>query len=78
MSRAALRRVLHSALDETAGPLVVDMCGVQFMDAAGIGALIDATRRAGTIGRRVLVRNPSAAVRRLVEVLGPGLPFETD
>lgn len=76
MSVAALRRSLMRALEETTGTLVLDLSGVRFMDASGVGALVDVNNKAAESGREVVVTRPSAVVRRMISILGPAWPIE--
>jgi anti-anti-sigma factor len=48
----------------------LDLSGVTFMDSSGIRVLIDAHRRVEAAGDRLVVANPSRAVRRLLEISG--------
>jgi anti-sigma B factor antagonist len=50
--------------------LVVDLCGVRFMDASGIGALVGAQRLADHAGLGFTLRRPSPGVARLLKVTG--------
>ena len=50
--------------------LVVDLAGVTFVDASGIGALIRALRRAQDSGRWFAVRSPTAPVAKALQVSG--------
>lgn len=52
------------------GDVVLDIAGVDFMDSSALRVLIEAHDRAGAAGRRLVLRSPSAAVRRLFEVSG--------
>jgi anti-anti-sigma factor len=47
-------------------PLTVEMADVTFMDSSGLSVLVGASRA----GVTVVLRSPSLAVRRLVEVSG--------
>jgi anti-sigma B factor antagonist len=53
-----------------AGDVVLDVSGIEFIDSSGLRVLIDAHRRAGDAGRRLVISRPSAAVRRLFEISG--------
>jgi len=53
---------------EPADVLLLDMSGVSFIDAAGVGALIAIRNCADRAGRRVIVVNPSRCVRRILEL----------
>ena len=62
---AALARVPPGGL----GPRVVlDLEGVEFMDAAGIGCLVRARHRLARRGGALVVRRPSRSARRLLEL----------
>ena len=49
--------------------IVVDMADVEFVDSSGLRSLIRA-RADGADGREVVVRDPSAATLRLLDVTG--------
>jgi len=40
------------------------------MDSSGLRVLVEATTRAADEGRELIISNPSAAVRRVVEISG--------
>jgi anti-anti-sigma factor len=69
-----LQTVVRSIAANHAGPLVFDLSGLRYIDSAGIAVLLDAASRRGT----VRLRDPSAAVRRVVELTGLSevLPLE--
>lgn len=71
LTAAELRRVLQAAIDEAGPRVAVDLGGVEFIDAAGIGALADARAWAHRRGKRLVVQRPSTAVTRLLDLLGP-------
>jgi anti-anti-sigma factor len=58
--------------------LVLDLRGVTFMDASGIGVLLGAHRMARACGLRFALQSPSPALRRVLEISGVSrvLPFE--
>ena len=58
---------LPSGLGEA---LVIDMSEVTFMDSSGLRVLIDLNRRAGEAGVALVVRAPSRAVARIIEISG--------
>jgi anti-anti-sigma factor len=68
----ATSRAMRDALATGPGPahLEVDLSGVTFMDASGIGVLLAARQRAVDGGGSLILRAPSWAVRRLAGVLG--------
>jgi anti-anti-sigma factor len=65
-SATAVREALHSAIDAGAGDLVVDVSGVDLVDATGLGVLLGAHRRASRAGRRLVLQDASP---RLVRIL---------
>lgn len=69
----ALQTELQRVLATHPGSLVFDMSAVRFMDSSGIAALL---RCVGQVAD-LRVRNPSRAVRRIIEASGsaPALPM---
>ena len=65
----AIRRLLMAAISGGDVHLAVDMSGVTFLGAAGIGVLVDAANRAREAGGGLSLLAPSRQVRRLVDVL---------
>jgi anti-anti-sigma factor len=63
---AEMREALHAAIDAGAGDLIVDASGVDLVDATGLGVLLGAHHRAARAGRRVVLRDASP---RLVRIL---------
>jgi anti-sigma B factor antagonist len=61
-----MREALHAAVDAGAADLIVDVSGVDMVDATGLGVLLGAHRRADRAGRRLVLRDASP---RLVRVL---------
>lgn len=59
-------------IDEACRPVIVDLAAVSFFDAAGIKFLrrVDRVARLGSTS--LCVRNPSADVRRLLEIVELG------
>jgi anti-sigma B factor antagonist len=70
-SRDRLLEAGHAALrrDGCHG-VVLDLEGVQFVDSTGIGAFVELAAEAEDHGATFEIRNPSARVRRLLEVTG--------
>ena len=56
-SAADARTVLHSAVDDGAGDLVLDLTELDSWDATGLGVIMGAHRRAGRCGRRLVLRD---------------------
>jgi anti-anti-sigma factor len=61
-----LRRRLQAAIDVGAGDLVLDVGQVTVLDAAGLGMLVAAHRRAGRAGRRLVLRSVPPSVGRVL------------
>jgi anti-sigma B factor antagonist len=57
---------VESAVADTPERLIFDFSGLRFMDSAGIAVLLGAANRVETIE----LRDPSPAVRRVVELTG--------
>ena len=65
----AIRRFLMAAISGGDVHLAVDMSGVTFIGAAGIGVLVAAANRARQAGGSLSLLAPSPQVRRLLDVL---------
>ncbi len=63
-----VRLAVHAALDDGSGDLFVDLRDVEMLDATGLGMLVGAHRRAGRSGRRLVLRNLSPQLERLLRV----------
>jgi anti-sigma B factor antagonist len=67
MSNAdALKATVASVTADHPDRLIIDFSGLRFMDSAGIAVLVDAASKVPT----VQLRDPSPAVRRVVEITG--------
>jgi anti-sigma B factor antagonist len=53
-----------------AGDITIDMSDVEFIDSSGLRVIIDVHQRAEEVDRRLVLRSPSSAVARLVEIAG--------
>jgi len=65
--------VLWKSVEEASvdsGPLVLDVAGVTFMDSAGVNLLLRLRQRLGDVPEAVVLRHPSATVRRVLEMAG--------
>jgi len=62
------RWAVHEAVDAGSGDLVVDLQDVELLDATGLGMLVGAHRRARRAGRRLVLRNLSPQLTRLLRV----------
>jgi anti-sigma B factor antagonist len=52
------------------GDFCLDMSGVEFMDSSGLRVIIELHQRAEADSRRLVLRAPSQAVGRLLEISG--------
>lgn len=65
---APARDALHAALAAGSGRLVVDLSGVELLDATGLGVLVGAHRRARLAGRELVLRDAPPRVARLLSL----------
>ena len=57
-------------LDAGIRQIVLDLSDLTYCDAAGVGFLLAAQRKARTTGRELIVRHPSRPVRRVLAITG--------
>jgi anti-sigma B factor antagonist len=50
--------------------VVLDVAGIEFIDSSGLRVLVEANQRAAAAERRLVIRKPSTAVTRLLEISG--------
>jgi len=60
------RDSLDAALRSGSGALVVDLADVELLDAAGLGVLVGAHRRADRAGRRLVLRAVPPRLSRIL------------
>jgi anti-anti-sigma factor len=63
---ADVRAALAHAIERGVGDLVVDLHGVDLVDATGLGVLVGAHRRAERAGRRIVLRMIPERIDRLL------------
>ena len=76
-SVGALSGTLAEAVDLDDADVVVDLSGVEFMDASILGALVSARLTLRARSRSLTLRAPSAAAERVLVICGladPGCP----
>jgi anti-anti-sigma factor len=61
-----VRTALTDAVDRGVDDLVVDMSGVELLDATGLGVLVGTHRRAENAGRRLVLHNVPDRIERLL------------
>jgi anti-sigma B factor antagonist len=67
------RDAFCSIVDEVlarARPVVIDLTGVEFLDSSGLGALLDARRRALALGIDLRIAGEHGSVARLLQRTG--------
>jgi anti-anti-sigma factor len=67
-STAELRDVLHAQLDSSAGDVVLDLGDVDFVDLTALRMIAVASRYAALQGHRLLLRDCTPLVRRLLHL----------
>jgi len=67
-SAADVRVALHDAVDRGTGDIVIDLRGVDHIDATGLGVLVGAYRRAQRGERRLILRAVPPRIQRLLTV----------
>jgi anti-sigma B factor antagonist len=63
---ADVRAALTEAVDTGVGDLLVDLRGVELVDATGLGVLVGTHRRADRAGRRLVLTTVPPRVERLL------------
>ena len=63
---ADARCVLHDAVDQGQGDLVLDLTALEFWDATGLGVIMGTHRRAGRRNRRLVLRGVPPRLHRLL------------
>jgi anti-anti-sigma factor len=66
---AAVRGVLHAAVLDGSGDLVVDMSGVDALDAVGLGVLMGTHRLATAGGRSLVLAGCQPRIARLLRAI---------
>src|SRR5438094_7159538 len=61
-------RAAIAEAEEHSGMIVLDLSQLTFLDSTGLEVVLRAARRAGELGRRLVVRRPSPYVKRLFEL----------
>jgi len=69
VTAAGVRGVLHAAVLDGTGTLVVDMSGVDSLDAVGLGVLMGTHRLADSNGRQLQLTNCPDRIARLLKAM---------
>ncbi len=72
-----LRAVLNDACTGPHTSVAVDLKEVRFVGSSGMGVLAEVHHRMTQQGRRMVVLDPSDAIRRAFEIAGVAHVFET-
>ena len=67
----AVRRCIDE-VRRSGRPLVIDLSATTFIDSAGVKVLLEAYQLQGRNDEAIVLRNPSPAVRRIVDMTGVG------
>ncbi|HEX7096199.1 MAG TPA: STAS domain-containing protein [Acidimicrobiales bacterium] len=70
VSAPRLRSEIGALRSDDIEEVVVDLCGLTYIDSVGIGLLVATRRRLDAEGRKFCVRNPTPQVLRLLEITG--------
>ncbi|WP_258054953.1 STAS domain-containing protein [Streptomyces sp. Ru71] len=71
-TRGEWERALEGVLCEDEDEYYLELSAVTFVDVAGVGALAAAAQRLPD-GRRIVLHRPPAVVRRVLDMLWPGI-----
>jgi anti-sigma B factor antagonist len=63
-------------IEDSVNSLTIELTGVSFMDSTGLRVLLKASKLLDSSGGTLVLRDPSDAVRRLLEVSGLDSHFE--
>jgi anti-anti-sigma factor len=63
-----LVEALNAVVAHPGGDVLLDCSRVTFFGVAGVGALVEARKELDRSGRRLVVRNPSPIVRRVLHI----------
>lgn len=72
-----LDRMLAQAISSECKEVLVDMAGVEFIDAAGIASLVTGARHAAGAGTHLRLLAPSPAAERVLRLVGLDGALET-
>jgi anti-sigma B factor antagonist len=65
-----LQRDLEETIATTTGDLVLDCCGITFLDSTGVGVFVHAKRLLAAQGRDIRIVNADQLTVRVLELLG--------
>lgn len=62
------RSLLNDYAQRAAGPVLLDLAGVTYMDSSGVGTLVSVKRELERTGRRFVLMNLQGRVRSVLEI----------
>lgn len=68
-SAARIRGSLHAAVRSGSGPLIIEMSGVESLDAVGLGVLMGTHRLAAELKRTIVLRGCPPRITRLLRAI---------
>lgn len=61
---------VNGALEDGSNRILIDLAGVRFIDSSGLRVIIGGHQRCDTTGGELILRNPSEAATRLLQITG--------
>jgi anti-sigma B factor antagonist len=74
----SLRREIETLIAQAHSPAVLDLSAVTFIDASGLSELVAAKRKVAHTDVEIVLADPSAACRRILEATGLHCAFEIE
>jgi anti-anti-sigma factor len=65
-----LEKSIRGLFDKNRHQLVIDLAGVEYMSSAGLRTLVSSLKTAKSHGGNVVIAQPSARVREVIELAG--------
>jgi anti-anti-sigma factor len=65
-----LENALNSTIDESEGPVVLDLAALRFCDSAGLAVFVRTHNQLAGQGRRLVIASPAGPVQRVLELSG--------
>ena len=67
LTAPTLRAALNAVADHSHADIVLELAGLTFMDASGLGVIADISTRLATSSRVLIVRSAPSMTRRILE-----------
>ncbi len=66
-----LRREMEETIRKSRAPsIVLDLSGTEFCDSSALGLILGRARQAQALSRTLIVQNPSARARKILDLCG--------